>query len=95
MSSSDKLPQMDMAYDVGKGYNAINELMRAIILRTIEDYNSGGELREEAIAYMYDEESEYVFSFIAICEHLGLNPELTRHHIINATRRISTRRRAA
>jgi len=95
VSNSDKLPQMDMSYHGGRGYDAINELMRAIILRTVEDYNSGGELREEAINYMHDEEEEYVFSFQAICRHLGFDPEKTRYMIMNATHRISTRRRAA
>lgn len=93
--SSDNLPQIDMAYDVGKGYDAISELMRAMVLRTIEDFQSGGELRAEAIAYMEDEEDDYIFSFRCICIQLGLNPEKTRDRIMNANRRISTRRRAA
>ena len=97
--SIDNLPQIDMAFDCGKGYDALNELMRAIILRAVEDYNSPGELRTEAIAYMSgeedDEDDEYIFSFAAICRHLGLDPSKTRHAIMTATRRISTRRRAA
>ena len=93
--SVDKLPQMDMSYNCGKGYNSLSELMRAIILRAIEDYNSSGELREEALKYLWDEEEEYIFSFIAICRHLGLDPDKTRNGILYATRRISTRRRAA
>lgn len=94
--SIDKLPQMDMSYNGGKGWTALSELMRAIILRTIEDYNSSGELRQEAIAYMCDEEEEdYIFSFIAICRHFGLDPGKTRTAIMHATHRISTRRRAA
>lgn len=93
---SDKLPQIDMAYDLGKGYDPVNELMRAIILRTIEDFNSGGELHIEAVNYMMDDDEEdYIFSFNAICRHLGLDPAKTRHSIMFATRRISTRRRAA
>ncbi len=95
VSSNQKLPQIDMAYVGGKGFDSISELMRAIVLRTIEDYNSAGELREEAIAYMHDEEEEYLFSFYAICKHLDLDPAKTRWAIMNATRRISTRRRAA
>lgn len=93
--SSDKLPQVDMAYDLGKGYDAISELMRAMVLRTIEDYQSGGELREEAVNYMEDQEDDYILSFRVICTHLGLDPDKTRHMIMNANRRISTRRRAA
>ncbi|MBX7139097.1 MAG: hypothetical protein K1X83_14070 [Oligoflexia bacterium] len=95
VSSSDKLPQMDSAYLHGRGYDSINELMRAIILRAIEDYKSGGELRDEAIAYMYDLEEDYIFSFSAICRHLGFDPQKTRYSIMNAKHRISTRRRAA
>jgi hypothetical protein len=95
VSNTDQLPQMDMSYNFGKGYNSVSELMRAIILRAVDDYNSSGELRQEAIAYLCDEEEEYIFSFIAICRHLGLDPEKTRHAIMYAKHRISTRRRAA
>ena len=90
-----KLPQIDMSYDPGKGYNAITELMRAIILRVIEDYKTGGLLREEALAYMYDGEEEYIFSFNAICSYLGFDPAAVRFQIENSKRKISTRRRAA
>lgn len=95
VSSGDKLPQIDMSFDVGKGYDPINELMRAIILRTIEDFNSGGELHIEAVEYLMDEEDDYIFSFQAICRHLGFDPLKTRNSIMFATRKISTRRRAA
>jgi hypothetical protein len=37
--SFDKLPEFDLAYLDDKGYTPLNELMRAIILRTIEDLN--------------------------------------------------------
>lgn len=94
MSNSD-LPQMDAAYLLGTGYDAVNELMRAIVLRTVEDYNSEGEFAEEAVAYMSDEDEEYIFSFRSICKHLGMDPDKTRYAIMNATHRISTRRRAA
>lgn len=93
--SQDKLPEIDMAYDVGKGYDPICELMRAMILRCVEDYQSGGELRVGAIEYMEDEDDDYVLSFKFICVYLGLNPEKTKHRIMFAEKRISTRRRAA
>lgn len=93
--SIDSLPEMDMSINCGKGYDPVNELMRAIILRAIEDYNSSGELRQEAIAYLSDDDEEYIFSFRAICRHLGLDPVKTRVAIMTATHRISTRRRAA
>lgn len=86
---------MDLSHHGGRGYDSICELMRAIILRTIEDFKSGGELRDEAIAYMSDEEDDYIFSFAFICRYLGMDPAKTRYSIINARHRISTRRRAA
>ena len=97
------LPQIDEALGVGKGYDPIHELMRAMILRAIEDFNSGGELREDALNYFYaddendeDEDNEdHVLSFSFICKHLGMDPQKTREAIIHATHRISTRRRAA
>jgi hypothetical protein len=95
MSSASKLPDMDMSYDGGNGYVPLHELMRAMILRTVEDFNSEGELRDLAIEYMEDEEEEYIFSFRHICQHFGMDPKKTRDAIMNATKRISTRRRAA
>ena len=94
--STDKLPIMDMSFLGGKGYTSLSELMRAIILRTIEDFNSANEeLKEEALEYMYDDEEDYIFSFIHICKHMGLDPVKTREGIIHAKHKISTRRRAA
>jgi hypothetical protein len=93
--ASEGLPQIDMSYDLGKGFDSISELMRAMILRTIEDFQSGGELREEAIQYMMGADEEYIFSFAAICYQLGLHPVNTRNKIMSAEKRISTRRRAA
>lgn len=86
---------MDAAYLEGKGYTAVSELMRAMILRTIEDIQSGGELREEALEYLMDEDEEYVLSFNSICRYFGFDPEKTRYAILNAKKRIRTRRRAA
>ena len=95
MSGNDKLPQMDMSYNSGKGYTPLSELMRAIILRAIEDFNSTGEHHDEAIEYLCDEDEEYIFSFVSICRHFGLDPDKTRRAIMFAEHRISTRRRAA
>ena len=107
MSNISRLPQWDSAYTPGKGFDSVCELMRAIMLRAIEDYNSPGELREEAIKYFFgltganssdcsqEDNEEYIFSFKNICGHLGLDPDKTRYAIMNATHRISTRRRAA
>ena len=93
--SKDGLPQIDTSYMGGNGYNAVNELMRAIILRTIEDFNSSGEFYQEAVEYMMDEDEEYIFSFSSICRHLGFDPLKTRMAIMHADHKISTRRRAA
>ena len=95
VSNSDHLPQIDMAYDLGKGYDPVSELMRAMILRAIEDYNSGGELRIEAIDYLFSEDEEYILSFKSICRYLSFDPDKTRNAIIYAKHKISTRRRAA
>jgi hypothetical protein len=95
VSSSNKLPVMDSAYLEGKGYTAVSELMRAMILRAIEDVQSGGQLREEALEYLMDEDEEYVLSFNSICRYFGFDPAKTRYAILNAKKRIRTRRRAA
>jgi hypothetical protein len=92
---NERLPQVDEALIGGRGYDPMHELMRAVILRTVDDYNSTGEFHDEAVDYMFSEEEEYIFSFRAICKHLGIDPDKTRHAIMNATHRISTRRRAA
>ncbi|MEZ4754579.1 MAG: hypothetical protein R3A13_09790 [Bdellovibrionota bacterium] len=86
---------MDVAYLVGKGYDPINELMRAIILRTIEDFNLSLN-SAMMIDYLNDEdEDEYIFSFKGICQYLGFDPGKTREAILNSKHKISTRRRAA
>lgn len=106
VSNTSKLPQIDMSYFSGKGHTALSELMRAIILRAIEDFHSNGAFKEEALKYFYgitdsnddsedsDDNEEYIFSFKAICDHFDLDPEKTRSAIINAEHRISTRRRS-
>ena len=92
-----KFPAVDTAYLHNQGYVPENELMRAIILRAIEDLKKGGELERDALDFLYDDEDEYVFSFYSICDHLGFDPVATRECILGALesgRRISTRRRA-
>jgi len=103
--SRSALPQIYSVLGSGKGYDPIQELMRAMILRAIEDLNSPGELRDDAIKYFFadddnsDEDEtgleDHVLSFKFICRHLGMDPKKTRESILNATHRISTRRRAA
>lgn len=93
---SDKLPCMEDGITSTATFNPIHELMRAMVLRAVEDYHSGNlEDKENAIAYMEDLSEEYVLSFSFICKHLGMDPKKTKDAIIGATHRISTRRRAA
>ena len=95
VGNSDRLPEMDQAYLDGRGYSAVSELMRAMILRTIEDLQSGPELRQEALDYLMTDDEEYVLSFGSICRYFGFDPDKTRYAILNAKSRIRTRRRAA
>ncbi len=96
VSNTDKLPSMDMSYHGGNGYVSENELMRAIILRVIEDFATGrGEVHDDAVHYLNDDDEEYIFSFRSICRTLGFDPGKTRHAIMHAQKKISTRRRAA
>lgn len=95
VSNSDRLPVMDLAHLEGKGYTAVSELMRAMILRTIEDLSSGPELRQEALNYLMDDDDEYILSFNSICRSFGFDPDKTRYAILNAKTKIRTRRRAA
>lgn len=87
---------MDMSYYPTKGYTALSELMRAIVLKAIDDLKSKGEHRESAVAFFDsdDEDDEYVFSFCSICKHFGMDPGKTRAAILAADH-ISTRRRTA
>lgn len=102
MKGKDSFPQIDLSINGGRGYVPENELMRAIILRVIEDLKTPGENYDDAMAYMFDddddESDEYIFSFRSICKYLGLDPVSARDSILEsiaAGRRISTRRRAA
>jgi len=92
---NNNLPEMDMSYDGGKGYSSVSELMRAMILRVVDDFNSEGEFHDEAIAYMNDPDEDYVLSFRSVCKYMGLDPDKTRYAIMHPSHRISTRRRAA
>lgn len=94
-NSGTGMPQMDRAIHGGGSYNALSELMRAIILRVIDDLKTTGEIRDEAIAYLHDEDEEYIFSFVSICRHFNMDPEKTRSYIIEPRHKIRTRRRAS
>ena len=75
------------------GCDSVSELMRAMILRTIEDYNSCQRLKVKAIEYMNNEDEDYVLSFRAICKYFGMDPIKTRQAIMCPSTKISTRRR--
>jgi hypothetical protein len=101
MSSSDSssshrsVPQMLTGISTLPTYSAINELMRAIILRVIDDFNASAQLRKDAIDYLLNDDDEYIFSFQSICNHLQMDPHKTREFIVNPRHRIATRRRAS
>ncbi len=105
VKGKDSFPQIDLAMNSGGGYVPENELMRAIILRVIEDLKTPGENHDDAMLYMFEDEdddgedgNEYVFSFRGICRHLGFDHIAARESILQSIadgRRISTRRRAA
>lgn len=90
-----KLPQMTSGTSSTATYSPLSELMRAIILRVVDDSTGISELREDALEYLFDKDDEYIFSFISICNHLGLDPAKTREHILKPKHRIATRRRAS
>jgi hypothetical protein len=90
-----RLPQMSGGVSCEATYSPLSELMRAIILRVVDDFNAGSEFRVEAIEYMADEDDEHIFSFISICSHFGMDPAKTRQNIMFPQQRIATRRRAS
>ncbi len=89
------LPRWDDQYLPTTGFDSLHELMRAMILRSVEDLNCGGEIRQEALDYFNSEEEDYPLSFIFICRHFGFDPAKTKEAIVHSEHRISTRRRAA
>ena len=94
-SGSARLPQMMSGVSSSQTYSPLSELMRAIILRVVDDFNGTEELKLEAIEYLHDEDEDYIFSFRSICQHFGLDPEKTRERIAFPRHRIATRRRAS
>ena len=77
----------------------MGELMRAMVLRVVDDVRAGGELRDDALSYMdatVEEGAEdYVLSFVNVAAYLDICPERLRSAILDPMRSISTRRRAA
>lgn len=85
--------QVDAETATGSVGEAVSELMRAMILRTIEDFNGNERLKVKALDYMFREDDDYVLSFQSICKHFGMDPVKTRRAIVTAGDTISTRRR--
>jgi hypothetical protein len=75
------------------GCESVSELMRAMILRTIEDFNSCERLKVKAVEYMVRDDDDYVLSFQSICRHFGMDPVKTRRAIMIPHEKIRTRRR--
>ena len=94
-SSAGKKPmfQIDAESYTGSVGESVSELMRAMILRTIEDFNGGERLKVKALDYMFREDDDYVLSFQSICKHFGMDPVKTRRAIMTAGCTIRTRRR--
>jgi hypothetical protein len=92
---SDRLPQIDNLQDANSAVNPLGELMRAMVLRVIDDVRSGGELKADAMEYMESDDEEYIFGFRNVASYLGVDYRILREAIVNPTHRISTRRRAA
>lgn len=95
-----KMPHVDLGHESSSVVNPLGELMRAMVLRVVDDVRAGGELRDDALAYMDeapDDESgdDYVLSFRNVAAYLGVCPQRLRAAIIDPERSISTRRRAA
>jgi hypothetical protein len=94
-NDASSLPQMLASTSSQATYSPLSELMRAIILRVVDDYNAGGEFREGALEYLDDEDDEYIFAFRSICQHFGIDPLKTKQNIMFPPHRIATRRRAS
>lgn len=93
------IPHVDLGHEPNSTVNPLGELMRAMVLRVVDDVRAGGEFREDALAYMDeasdDEGDDYVLSFRNVAAYLGVCPQRLRAAILDPNRSISTRRRAA
>jgi hypothetical protein len=94
-SSDGKIPffQIDAECGTGSVSESVSELMRAMILRTIEDFRGGERLKVKALDYMFRDDEDYILSFRSICNHFGMDPAKTRRAIMTKGEGISTRRR--
>lgn len=91
-------PEIDMGDGISDQSNPLATLMRAILLKAIEDFQKGGHLRRDALRYLHEKLSEHddhVFSFQSICESLQLDPHSVRTRITGLTKPVRFRRRVA
>lgn len=97
--SAGRVPLVDGSFSSNSAVSPMGELMRAMVLRVVDDVRAGGELREDALAYMDATPEEggddYVLSFKNVASYLGICPKRLRNAIVDPGRSISTRRRAA
>lgn len=95
--SGSGMPYVELGHEASSSVNPLGELMRAMVLRVVDDVRAGGEVREDALAYMDDasEDDDYVLSFRNVAAYLGVCPRRLRAAILDPDRSISTRRRAA
>ncbi len=78
--------------------NPLSTLMRAVLIKAIEDFQKGGQLRRDVLRYLHENHSEFddhVFSFNSICEALQLDPQSVRSSIFGLTKPVRFRRRVA
>ena len=54
------------------------ELMVAVLRSAIDDYLADGREKRNAIHYLLNNDSYYVFSFVSICTYLEICPHLLR-----------------
>ena len=70
------------AYDEYKAFD-ISEpeknLMRAILRGALDDVEKRGISHKEAWNYIMDNDDSYLYSFISICNHLGICPQRIRN----------------
>lgn len=91
-------PEVDLGDGQTDTGNPLGTLMRAILIKAIEDFQKGGQLRRDAMRYMFEslsEKEDHVFSFASICETLQLDPQSVRTRIVSLTKPVRFRRRVA
>ena len=60
-------------------FNGLNALMAAILEEAIRNYCDGNDfMRADVEVWMARRQQTWPFSFAAVCEHLGLQPDAVR-----------------